>query len=295
MEIKSYNTIGLVIPTPDYAKHPYYNRAEQTVKKVTSEKGYDLLLYTEDEVIAKTGEHGELGRDNFKCDGLVVFSPLKDREAYLAVIADWGLPCVLVRRRTKAKDIISLYDDDGKGTTMALEHLYHLGHRIIGYAGRWNSDPLGRMDAYCRFLKEKGLSDDERLVFNQQRFKGERFSIRVNNLRTWLRDILKSGLNPTAFFCYSDDIGVYMINSLMMLGKRIPQDVALVGYTDIEIAASARPPLTTVRIPVEEMCTQACQILTDPGRGRDIKDKEIEYPNELVIRDTCGYKLAQEE
>jgi DNA-binding LacI/PurR family transcriptional regulator len=111
------------------------------------------------------------------------------------------------------------------------------------------------------------------------------------HLDTWLVKLMKKPAPPTAFFCYDDTLAIHLINGLEKLGIRVPEDVAVVGYDDLDEAAHFKPALTTVNMPVGEMCTVACKIVADYVEGVKMGKMEVVLEDELVIRESCGYFL----
>jgi LacI family transcriptional regulator len=288
-------TIGIVLPHDQAMTLPYYSRAIQAIKQVTSRQGFDCGLYTENEIIKKTGAAIGSGPKPLTCDGVIVISPFHDWDRYLEVLVSWGISCILIRRKTTVKGVITIHDSDFKGTYLAMEHLYALGHRTIGYIGRWsNSILFERRDAYCQFLKEKGLAFDKSVMYEKLRPTGPNDSDNEweLSLRAWVKQILAQPHPPTAFFCHSDNEAVYFINQVWMCGKRIPQDIAVVAFDNGLFSVNARPPLTSVHLPIEEMCEEACNIIIEQRQGK-LPSADIEFPNRLVIRESCGYRLAQ--
>jgi LacI family transcriptional regulator len=254
------------------------------------------VLYTEKEIMQKTGPASGAGKNSLPCDGLIAVSPFHDWDRYLKVLTAWGIICILIRRKTSVPGVITIHDNDAKGTTLAMEHLYALGHRTIGYIGRWTaSKVLERREAYCQFLKDKGLAVDEKLMYEQLRPTGpDAFELWEKSLRAWVKKTMALPHAPTAFFCHSDEEAIYMINQLWICGKRLPHDVAVVSFDNSLLAGRARPPLTSVHLPIEEMCQEACRIIIE-NRQAKLPSLDIEFENKLVVRESCGFKLAQSE
>ena len=102
--------------------------------------------------------------------------------------------------------------------------------------------------------------------------------------------------SPTAVFVASDPMAIGAIKALREAGKQVPQDIALVGYDDIPIAALIEPGLTTVRQPIERMGSMAAEgllsMLNDPTDG-EAPAHRIILPTELVVRASCGSTLGR--
>ena len=131
---------------------------------------------------------------------------------------------------------------------MATPHLAHLGHkRIAMVAGEFSfSDKsFHRWQGYCRALKEHGLTYDPDLVI-QTRYT-------LNHGTQAVRQLLHSSNPPTAIFCSNDYLAIGAMQGATALNYSIPQDLSVVGYDDMPLAAYLIPPLTTVHQPAFRM------------------------------------------
>ena len=99
-------------------------------------------------------------------------------------------------------------------------------------------------------------------------------------------------LNPDAVFAASDVMAMGALRALRDAGRRVPEDIALVGFDDMPFAARTDPPLTTVRQPVQRTGEVAAETLMDLIEHPDAQPRRILLPTELVIRASCGSKLA---
>jgi DNA-binding LacI/PurR family transcriptional regulator len=93
---------------------------------------------------------------------------------------------------------------------------------------------------------------------------------------------------PSGIFGAADVLAIGAMQAIQARGKTIPDDVAVVGYNDIELAALVHPPLTTVSAPAYEMGMQAMTMLLQLHSGRSIEPKRIMLDTELVVRGSCG-------
>ncbi len=93
---------------------------------------------------------------------------------------------------------------------------------------------------------------------------------------------------PTAIFAAGDVLAVGALQAIKERGLRIPEDVALIGYNDLDIANLVEPPLTTVAAPVRDLGATAMQMLQRLVAGETVEERQITLPTKLVIRRTCG-------
>jgi LacI family transcriptional regulator len=97
---------------------------------------------------------------------------------------------------------------------------------------------------------------------------------------------------PDAVFAASDSMAVGALRALREAGRRVPEDVAVIGFDDMPFAARTEPPLTTVRQPIYRTGVVAAESLIDLVRSPDANPRRIILPTELVIRASCGAGLV---
>lgn len=167
-----------------------------------------------------------------------------------------GVPYVLALR-TDGKSLSSV-GDDALGGYLATRHLLDLGHRRIGLiAGPDHaSSARGRQVGYRQALLEAGIEPDERLV--QPSAFGIESGVEA------CRALLAVQPAPTAVFAVNDNTAVGALSALVSEGLSVPDDVSLVGYNDIPIARRLPVPLSTVRVPFDEIAAAALDLLLRP-------------------------------
>jgi len=180
-----------------------------------------------------------------------------------------------------------LYDsvviDFAKSTETALQHLFDLGYKRIGYIGGVdieysNNETVGvedkRLTTYERVLKEKGFFKPE------YRFIGEYTMTQGYEL---MKKALQQDDIPEAFFISSDPMAIGALKALQEANLSVPNDVAIVSFDDIELASFASTPLTTIKVYTKEMGQIAVKLLLDRIKGRKIPIK-VTVPTKLVVR-----------
>ncbi|WP_306320277.1 MULTISPECIES: LacI family DNA-binding transcriptional regulator [unclassified Streptomyces] len=194
------------------------------------------------------------------------------------------IPFVLVDRVAEGATECSVSVDDVNGGALAVRHLIDAGHRSLAYvSGPHTLNQVeDRRQGALRALKEAGLPDTalrelptERLDVAAGRDAGAR--------------LLGLTERPTAVFCANDLLALGVLQSLYAAGVRVPDDMAIVGYDDIEFAAAAAVPLTSVRQPAVHMGALAADLLLEeieaadePGRAHE--HRRVVLQPELVVR-----------
>jgi DNA-binding LacI/PurR family transcriptional regulator len=274
-------SIGLVVPIHNLGNSDFYNRFVVAGKTATETAGYTCVLYSEDEIIRKTTEAFHQGRHNIVCDGLIFFCPYGNWNQYLTVLKGWGISCVLIRRRTTVSGVATINNDDEEAVCRALEYLGQLGHTAIGYVGRIDPEIItNRYRVYKDFIRDRKLPFDSRFIYDSADFKTKRF-------HAWLGTITQLTPQPTAFFCYDDDLTSQFMAELQARGLRVPEDVSVIGHDDDDICLKVHPSLTTIMIDVIRMSELAFQIISGDMIKNDIGRMEFEVKNKLIVRESC--------
>ena len=183
---------------------------------------------------------------------------------------------------TMSQDIDNVGYDHFQAAFMATRHLIAQGHRNIGFIGGID-DPQNfmtsrRYQGYYIAMTAAGLKVEEKWCLNCE----------------WDEDICaeqvdaicRSGDLPTAFFSSSDLMAIVAINILSKYKFSIPQDVAVIGISDIDIAKYTNPPLTTIHIPTETIGVVAANMLLARMKGYNLPPQKILQPISLMIRNS---------
>ena len=173
--------------------------------------------------------------------------------------------------------------DNVLGIRTAFAHLMEHGHRQIAFiAGNANGrgDSRERLAAYREALADAGIPADERLIaFGEHR---------KENGAAAMRQILASGVPFSAVIASNDLSCLGVVETLTATGRRIPQDVAVIGFDDILDARSLSPSLTTIRHPTFSVGYQAVLTLLEYIRGERSGNSQVVVPPRLIIRQSCG-------
>jgi len=169
-----------------------------------------------------------------------------------------------------------------------VEHLLKLGHKRIAtvtYSNYEGREYLQRTDGYRSAIRHFGLEVDESLIFpgNASYFLSGYQAV-MNNIPK-IKTI-------TGFFAQNDMMALGVEEALKELSIRVPEDIALVGFDDIEFCTYFKPHLTTIHQPREQMTKLACQRLLDRiNAKKPMKPKDLKLQPTLVIRDSCGSRI----
>jgi DNA-binding LacI/PurR family transcriptional regulator len=198
---------------------------------------------------------------------------------------DLPIPVVTVSGHREIKGVINITLDHQKAADLALQHLVELGHsRIAFIKGQvFSSDTEIRWKAICDVARKKGVNLDPRLT---AQLEGDLPSPEVGTVV--MRKLLAANQPFTALFAFNDISAIGAISVLRQAGLRVPDDVSVIGFDDIQSAAYQNPPLTTVRQPLRKMGTIAAETLLRRITGNGSASSPIIIQPELVVRGTTA-------
>ena len=275
--------IGLMVA--DNA-NPYYAKLIRGVENVAKQNGYGIILYNTDETM-ELELGGHLMLNEYRVDGLLITSIISG-SAPLENLSKNSIPYVLLNRYIEGYDADSVRSDNQVGAYLITSHLCRLGHkRIMHITGNESiSSVRERLQGYKRALAEHGIAFDKDLVVKCDLKMEGGYKCTLHAL-----DRLTS--KPTAIFAYSDLLATGVFRALKERGMRIPGDMAVAGYDNIDFAPFLEPPLTTVEQYAYEIGQNGMNILLEKinlQEGNIWQKREMIIKPELIIRESCGKK-----
>jgi len=211
----------------------------------------------------------------------ILITPVDPSASHLGELVRRGVPLVIVDRVREGDGCCSVAVDDVLGGRIAIEHLVEQGHRRVAFIG--GPESIGqvreRLQGAREIWSELGLAADdlvylptEALTVAEGRSAGERLAG------------LPVRRRPTAAFCANDLLALGLLQQSIGSGLRVPDDLAIVGFDDIEFAAAAAVPLTSVRQPRQELGRAAAQLVLDEATNPDHRHQQLLFEPELVAR-----------
>jgi LacI family transcriptional regulator len=269
-------SIGLIIP---YLYDSFFAHCAHAVTAVAKKHGYSVIITTshEDPDIEYVEAEQLL---QWHVDGMVVI-PARFRQSRLTRALFGKTPVVAFDRPVFDPGFDVVLVQNAAGARRITEHLIEHGHQRISFMG-FNRNLFtinARYLGYRRAMRDAGLKEDSFFGCESQ----EETS----------RIVLDKGANaPTAFFTSNTLATRYVMASLLSLGVRMPEDLALVGFDDFDLADLTSPPLTVVRQPTQELGRVAANLLFDRIASGElpVTGNRIVLPVEIVLRRSCGCK-----
>jgi LacI family transcriptional regulator len=244
-----------------------------------SSSQYDLMVF-DIESEDRQRRAFELFDRGDRADGLLVVSTLPPEQEVERIRAA-RIPCILVDAVHPALPSIAV--DDVAGGELATRHLIELGHRRIALIGdpppefrfEWSRD---RTRGYEQALRQAGITVRPEYVCEGTRL--------LHVARAIAAELLSLPERPTAIFASSDTQALGALEAARTLGVRVPQELSVIGFDDIEVASYVG--LTTVRQPLAESGRRGAQLLLRALGGRPVDLRTELLPLELVVRGTTG-------
>jgi len=276
------NTISAIIP---FFTNYFFLEVLKGVQDRALELGIDLILSgVNDPSQVEYYLRRSLLRGHV--DGVMFFS-MNFPESFVSKFQEIALPLVLVDTHHNKFDSITVKNREG--AKIAVEHLIHLGHRSIAIInGNLQARPAGeRLAGYREALEDHDIPLRDEWMLSSGAGKLDGFTREAG--RTLIRELIsrrRISDTITAAFVASDVQAIGVLEGARELGIRIPDDIAIVSFDDIELAQHAR--LTTMRQPMYQMGRLAVEQLLDRIKERDAAPRITSFLPELVIRSTCG-------
>jgi len=276
------NTIGLLLP--EISSH-YFFPMILGVENGAQEHGYNLLIHST--LTSDKSRQGQmplsLGEHN--TDGLIVFAHSLSEEE-LKRLYGLKFPVVLLHQSPPEGMLIPNVTFNNKsGAREIVEHLIvkHSCRRILYLAGPDNhEDSIWRERGFIEALHAHNISFDPAMKISG--------NFNAENAKNSVRRLIATEKEVDAIFAADDESASGAMMALREVGRRIPEDIAVVGFDDTLLALHLTPPLTTVNAPIEQAGRQAVQQLVQVIDGKVARALTL-LQTKLVIRQSCGCRL----
>lgn len=266
--------IGLLIGD---VENSFYSTIAKNVESVAKAAGYHVVLCNSDDDPEIEREYLQL-LDGMRVDALIVTPTAKNRRR-LARLIETGVVIVQADRRVEGLDADAIVVDNEAGSASAVEHLVDAGHVRIGIlAGELGVQTADqRLAGYRRALKEHGIAISEALI------KSGSFH-REHAVEDAL-ELIRAKPAPTAIFATNNILAEATLVALDQEGLRVPRDLSVVAFDDVQWMSMVEPPLTAVRQPVADMARSAAELaLRRLREGREERPSTMVFRTELVER-----------
>ena len=271
-------TIGLVLTD---ITNPILTQAAQAIEMALSEKGYSTLFATSNNDAAEEIKVLEMFRSR-QVDGMLIYPRSHRKLDHIRRLREARYPVVLlVGDPDSGIDAVCI--DERLGAYKATRHLIEAGHTRIGIIdGSRRRGNHEKRDGFMAALDEAGIAYDEALSVDPMGFS-------VASGHAAMEQLFANG-RPTAIFAATDSLAIGAQRWALTHGLRVPEDVAIVGFDNIEFAANAAVPISSVDYPIGEVSQQAvARLLELIAAGDTLPEPRVtQLPPDLIVRESTG-------
>ncbi|MFH1369463.1 MAG: LacI family DNA-binding transcriptional regulator [Elusimicrobiota bacterium] len=272
------NSIGIVCPYDMYLFTSYTSEIIRGVIDVINQRKYELLFL----VIPEKSDHVERFHDfcaSKSVSGILLQGSLIERERNLDIFKDADIPFVVMNSKCVGKDDTYIDCDNVGGANEAVSHLIKLGHRrILHLRGAMEStNAEERFAGYKKALSEAGIPFRKELIV-----RGD--FIEENAYREVTRLVNENRLDFSAIFAANDGMAIGAMRALKDKGRRLPEDMSIIGFDDIPPAIYVEPALTTISQNLYDVGRTSAEVLIEKIETKDTKSHSTIIPYKFIQR-----------
>ncbi len=275
------DSVGVVIPEPTTRLFgdPFFPQVLRGVGTALATRGLQLVLLMPQSAEEEKRLEHYLAAGHV--DGVVLIS-LHGEDPLPQRLAARGVPIVVSGRPPRGAEVSYVDADNRRGASAAVAHLLAHGRRKVATVSGSPDMPaaVDRLLGYRDALQAAGLPFDPSLE--------ESGDFSPEGAAAAIRTLLERHPDLDGVFVASDSMAAMVLGVLHDAGRRVPNDIAVVGFDDQPIARTTRPPLSSVRQPIDEMSKEMVRLLLEGINSRNPLPRQVVFPTELVVRESSG-------
>lgn len=261
----------------------FYSRVIYGIEWQADKLGYDIIIQFTDENVKVPA-----CVENHKVAGIIIVGPVeKERIEALGI---YGIPLVVVDSTAYGRPADKILSDNRGGAFSAVNLLIRNGYEKIGFFGDLDYSLsikeryFGYVEAMSVLMEDKSMQSALLTTMRYSLLKDVEQHVLDKNLEAIIERIKTIQEMPEAFMCSNDRAAILLMNALRELNYRVPEEIGIVGFDDMEISTMVMPGLTTLHIAKKNMGMKAVQTLQWRLQNRKAKPEKIILPVELVVR-----------
>lgn len=273
------NTIGVIVPE---MHTPYAAQVVAGIQSVLYKNNQKVMIAESDESPERERMNLQM-MEEFMVDGLIVSmcSWRKNTDIYKRLIAE-GLPIVFYDRLPHGmENVAQVIVDDVNDSFFMTEHLIRLGRRRIAFLygpeDIYNSVERGR--GYCEAMEKFNLYDKQLIINTGMTFADGAAAV---------DQLVRTGVEFDAIYAFTDTLAIGAINRLREIGKTIPDDVVVAGFSGTELSTIVFPQLTTVEPPLEDMGRCAAEMVLEKVSNPETENRKVVMRTDMKLRASTG-------
>ena len=287
LRIGKSKTIGLIVADISNA---YYSKLSRSIEDNCSKAGYNLLICSTDETSSK--EKALLAMlKNRQVDGIILSSTLRESNDIVDILYE-NYPLVLIDRFFPELDANTVLVKNYDSSKQAVLHLIEEGFKKIAHftiSPNYVSCIVERKNGYLHALLEKEMVASANIIEIPFNDVDAVVKAQIKNLCTGKTK------KADAIFCANNNIALAVVTAAADLNLRIPEDIGLVSFDDVDIFKFINPAITAIRQPIEKICENAVAILVDTIEGNLNAKKHVFLDAELMVRGTSIRKIKKQK
>ncbi|KGM45658.1 LacI family DNA-binding transcriptional regulator [Neobacillus niacini] len=282
LKLTKTNIIGIILSN---LQNPFWANVLEGVEDTCHHLGYHLMIFNSNDNAALEEEHFR-SFESRQLDGMLVNPTLQNIELYQKFTNN-GFPFVAINRKIYGMDVNTITVNNIEGAKLAVNHLITSARKKIAiflYPPDGVSPRIERLEGYKQALTENGIEIDPSLIEVINEKKGE--------VEEAVRKLLTRSNPPDAIFSTNSLMTLEVLEGINKINRKIPDDIALVGYDETVWSKYLNPSLTTVKQPAYEMGEMAArkliQMIESKKDRKKIASEIVSLAPSLIIRDSCG-------
>lgn len=270
-------TIGVVVPDISSQLYPEIVRGAEDVANIYK---YNVMLCNSDFDLEKEKEYLRVLKEKM-VDGVIYMSSSLEEDT-LNLINELDIKTILVETSDKEGALPSVTIDNVKASYDATKYVIDKGRKNIAFIGieKGEKNAWGmRYEGYENALKDNNIECKESMCY----FK----NLKPKSGYEGIKEILHRGERVDGVVCASDEIAMGVMNALREEGLRVPEDVSVIGFNNIELSKNFYPRITTIAQPMYDMGSVAMRMLIKLLGNQELDKEYFELPYELIERESC--------
>ncbi len=274
LRVEETRTLGVVVSD---SSQLVLSKVIRAIESEAAQAGYSVIVANTDQSPQREKAAIELLL-NKRIDGLLLAAPLNTDDSQMRTLVHFGIPLVFLMRTSRTVPVNSVANDNEQGGYEIVRHLIQTGRNPICFLSlpRESQSGQSRIAGYRRAFQEAGLNwRDDALHYCQPE---------IASGYDAMSRLLEDGACAGAVCCGCDLIAVGAIRAIQERGLAVPDDLAVTGYDDIDMAEYLCVPLTTMRQPKDEMGREGVRLLLEQIRDPEHEPRQVILPSTLVVR-----------
>mgnify|MGYP001187427210 CR=1 FL=1 len=276
-QLRKLETKTILVVVPDIT-NTFFSKVLRGIEHVAIENDYEVLLGDTGNNIERESGYLNILRQR-KADGMILLTARLESHVLEEIASEF--PVVLACEYLEGSTIPTVSIDNISSARKATEYLIHLGHRRIGFI----SGPLNvilsrdRLKGFRQAMAQHGIPVESFLV--------QEGDFSFESGYNMMMKFLALDQPPTAVFASNDEMAIGAIKAIKSKGLRVPDDISVVGFDDIQFASIYEPALTTISQPMFEIGKKAMELLIKLINKDELEKSQYILEDRLVVRETC--------